>query len=115
MINQVQGRTEKYLMEEAMDQKIKVFIEYKIRNEKMTDYKKLILQIQEIYSEKQYFAYEGVDQPGLIVEEFFVSNMEEYSQIKNNRLNGSTPIWHELADCIEGGAQKMHIWAFAQL
>ncbi|MBP1157198.1 MULTISPECIES: hypothetical protein [unclassified Paenibacillus] len=98
-----------------MDQRIKVFIEYKIRNEKMTDYKKMIPKIQEIYSEKQYSAYEGVDQPGLIVEEFFVSNMEEYSETKNNRLTGSDPIWIDLADCIEGGAKKMHIWAFAQM
>ena len=98
-----------------MDQNIKVFIEYKILEDKMSDYKKLIPRIKEIYVEKQFNAYEGVDQPGLFVEEFFVSSMHEYTEIKNSRLDGSNSLWNDLAECIAGGTKKMHIWAFAQI
>lgn len=98
-----------------MSPKFKVFVEYKIMNDKMIEYRNLIPKLKELHVGDHYSVYESIEQPGLFVEEFFVSDSDEYAQAKTERLQGKVPIWNDVANCIDGGIKKMNVWAFAQI
>lgn len=95
-----------------------VFVEYKVlpqrRNEFLSLLSSLEQQLQTMQATEVKF-YEGADQPGLFVEEFHVPDHETYEHIKMLRKEGPIDIFAELAQCIEGGVEKLHIWAFSNI
>jgi L-rhamnose mutarotase len=97
---------------------LKIFIEFKVKGEAREAFLALIpelkLKAQEQGAE-QFGIYEGTDQPLLFVEEFYVKDHDHYQRIKQERLDGQSPFWNKMHDCIEGGAKKLHIWAFKPL
>jgi hypothetical protein len=100
------------LPKEAMAM-VTVFIEYKLDEQKRSDFFKRMSSMQEEIEKRggrQYRCLEGVEQPHLIVEAFEVETMESYEAIKKWRLADQA-----FSQCIIGGAAKLHIWAFAPL
>lgn len=97
---------------------VKVFIEFKVKAEKRDDFMALVPELERQAARlraKQFRLYEGTDQPLLFVEEFFVGDIAQYRAIKEQRLDANSPFWSRLHDCVEGGANKLHIWAFQPL
>jgi hypothetical protein len=97
---------------------IKVFVEYKIKNDKKNVFFPLIPQIKnqlEACQAKSVRLFEGTDQPLLIVEEYEVDRMEIYHEIKEERSAGRKTIWETLNECVAGGSPKVNIWAFHEI
>ncbi|CAM3276830.1 MULTISPECIES: hypothetical protein [Brevibacillus] len=87
-----------------------VFIEYKLVPEKRKQALALIAEIEARMTEQgasQFRCFEGYDQPDLFVETFDVDHVEQYEQIKQDRLSDEA-----FCDCIAGGSSKLNIWAF---
>jgi hypothetical protein len=96
---------------------IKVFIEYKLEPGCKDEIIRLSRQAGTLLSGQgasDYRIFEGVDQPGLIVEEFWVGDAEDYRRYKEERLQGRRDLWLEMNACAAGGAEKIHIWAFRE-
>jgi len=90
---------------------ITVFMEYRISPEKRSDYMRLMQSIAAEVSElggQDYRFYEGIDQPNLFVETFAVPSYDHYLAFKKRRTTDE-----RLVSCVSGGAEKVHIWAFA--
>ncbi|MBP1154067.1 MULTISPECIES: hypothetical protein [unclassified Paenibacillus] len=97
---------------------LKVYIEFMIKKESRDVFLALMPQLKQqalAQDVEGRQVAEGTDQPLLFVEEFYVKDMDHYSRIKAERLNEDSPLWKQLHDCIQGGAQKLHIWAFKPL
>jgi hypothetical protein len=97
---------------------LKVFIEFKLKPESRDVFLAFIPELLQKSMEQQVEGvqlFEGTDQPGLVVEEFYVKDMEHYNKIKAERLNEDSPFWKKFHDCLQGGAQKLHIWAFNKM
>lgn len=97
---------------------LKVYIEFKIIPDKHTDFLALLPELRRTSHEQEvqgHQMFEGTDQPGLVVEEFLVKDMDHYRHIKAERLDENHPFWKQVHDCIQGGAPKLHIWAFKSL
>lgn len=87
-----------------------VFIEYKLVPEKRKQALDLIAEIEARMTRqgaRKFRCFEGYDQPDLIVETFDVDHVEQYEQIKQERL-----LDEAFCDCIAGGSRKLNIWAF---
>ncbi|MFF0829377.1 hypothetical protein ACFYU8_21840 [Brevibacillus sp. NPDC003359] len=87
-----------------------VFIEYKLDSEKRSHALRLLTSMaerMEAMGARQYRSMEGLDQPGLFVEAFDVETVQEYEEIKANRLADQ-----DFCECVSGGAAKLHVWAF---
>ncbi|USG64748.1 hypothetical protein NDK47_21880 [Brevibacillus ruminantium] len=87
-----------------------VFIEYKTVESKRDQFLRLLAAMPAKLEQKgarQYRCWEGWDQPGLFVEAFYVENIEQYETIKAWRQADQ-----DFCACIQGGAAKMHVWAF---
>ncbi|MBN6187896.1 MFS transporter [Aneurinibacillus sp. BA2021] len=100
---------------------IQVFAEYKIQAEKRQDYLRKIddiaMAMQQIGVD-DFIVYEGVDQPGLFVEMFHVPTMDAYRKIKRKRCEDKAApgvFWQSINDCLEGGTDRLHMWAFAPI
>ncbi|MBO8173377.1 MAG: MFS transporter [Bacillaceae bacterium] len=92
---------------------IRVFVEYKIKQEKRQEYLGLIAQMKRELAKqgaRHFELYEGTDQPDLFVEMFDVDTEAAYRQIKQSRE--AHPV---LDHCVEGGKNKINIWAFRQI
>ncbi|GAB7388977.1 hypothetical protein BSNK01_28150 [Bacillaceae bacterium] len=97
---------------------IKIFVEYKVLEEKREAFLQLIPELQkhlEEWNADQFQIYEGIDQPMLFVEEFYLPHVEQYKKLKEARMNGDAPFWKTFNACIAGGGQNVHVWAFRKL
>lgn len=56
--------------------------------------------------------YEGVDQPGLFVEQFMLPNMQAYEKMKRIREEERIDFWKAFNSYIFGGKNKINMWAF---
>ncbi|TBL74022.1 hypothetical protein [Paenibacillus thalictri] len=97
----------------------KVFVEYKVNSDCRDSYLALMKEL--LQSEPKLTLFEGTDQPGLYVELWEGLPYEEYSRMKLTRTQSATEGaqslsgWSLLPKYVEGGAQKIHIWHFAQV
>jgi hypothetical protein len=99
---------------------IQVFAEYKIVAEKREEYFQKIQDIaaaMEKIGVTDFTVHEGIDQPNLFVEMFHVPTVEMYQKIKRKRHEAAAPgvFWQSINDCIVGGTEKLHMWAFAPI
>lgn len=100
---------------------IQVFAEYKIIPEKRQEYLDKIEQVRiamEQIGVHDFDVYEGVDQSNLFVEMFHVPTVAAYEKIKRKRCDAKAApgvFWQTINDCIIGGTEKLHMWAFAPI
>ncbi|UCZ54100.1 hypothetical protein LGQ02_04785 [Bacillus shivajii] len=98
-----------------MKKPIKVFLEYKIKNEYKKEYEALIPKIlkeNQSYDAIDVDWFEAVDQNNLYVEMFEIPTMDHYYAVKKDREDKDHPIFGKLDECIDGGLKKLHCWAF---
>lgn len=92
---------------------IKVFMEYRIKEENIGSYQAAMREVKE-YMIKQnvmnYHHFEGVDQPFIFVEMYDVETISEYERLKELRCE-KEPFF---AEFVSGGRGKIHMWAFRE-
>lgn len=100
---------------------IQVFVEYKVIEEKKDEYygkmKDLALVMEKIGA-KDFKVFEGADQVNLFVEMFQVPAMSSYHKLKRKRCEEEAEqgvFWQAINDCVEGGKEKIHMWAFLRV
>lgn len=96
---------------------LKVFIEYKIKSEQREMFLSLIPEIKKYKQSvgvKSYKIFEGMDQSNLFVEEYFVNGKKRYEELKNERQNQREDLWLKMSNCVDGGMDKINIWAFKE-
>ncbi len=90
-----------------------------VKTEERDTFLSQLTQMQEYHEKnwdiKDYEIFEGTDQPNLFVEEFHVENEDSYREIKEMRLRGGDVLWQRIHKCIEGGQEKVNIWAFKKV
>jgi hypothetical protein len=97
---------------------VKVFAEYKVKEEMRGQYLEKVSHLSlamEKIGVTDFFVYEGVDQPNLFVEMFHVPSVEAYRKLKRKRCEEKAEggvFWQSINDCIDGGSEKLHMWAF---
>jgi hypothetical protein len=98
-----------------MTKKIQVFAEYKIKNNDIAAYEKAMENVIDRLSEegaKNIQWYKSVDQNHLYVEMYTVNSIEDYTRIKEFRKSTVAPSYKDIHPFIEGGVEKLHMWAF---
>lgn len=97
---------------------IQVFVEYKVIEEKKDEYLRKIRDLELVMNKigaKDFQVFEGADQPHLFVEMFQVAKMESYYKLKRKRCQEEAEegvFWQAINNCVEGGKEKIHMWAF---
>jgi L-rhamnose mutarotase len=93
---------------------IKVFIEYKVGPEHREAYQSMHESIrqrmQALVNIHNYKIYEGLEQPGLIVEMLDVETTADFQAIRRQRTEEMA-----IDSYIIGGVSKVHIWAFQEI
>lgn len=95
-----------------------VFMEYKISQESIQFYETQmpdVLKELEVYGASNIQWYRAADQPSLYVECFQVKNQTAYDTIKKDRTALGHPVFSKLNECVTGGLEKIHCWAFEKL
>ncbi|WP_158736898.1 MFS transporter [Alteribacillus sp. YIM 98480] len=97
---------------------ITVLTEFKIEEAKRNEFLKLLNKLEynlNTLGAEDVSIYEGVDQPGLFVEEFTLKSFHAYNEMKKIRCSSDVSFWEEYNSCIAGGSKKLNIWAFKKL
>ncbi|MBH0167316.1 hypothetical protein IHV12_20535 [Fictibacillus sp. 7GRE50] len=95
-----------------------VFMEYKVSPDSIQYYES---QMVSVISELKACGatdikwYKAADQPSLYVECFQVNDQASYDTIKKNRMSLQHPVFSTLNECVTGGLEKVHCWAFEKL
>lgn len=89
-----------------------IFVEYRIGPEHREKYMQASKRL--LSTQQRCVHYEGSDQPGVFVEQYFDTTPEQYRQMKQLRLHQESE-WDDIADCIPGGKSKLHIWEFVEI
>lgn len=99
--------------------RITVFCEYKVAEEKRSEYMQCVTneyrRFLQGFGADGVSIYAGVDQVGLFVEEFTIPDMAVYEKLKHERFREADPIWERLHACVPGGKDKVHMWAFESI
>ncbi|MFB4165961.1 hypothetical protein ACE1TI_19715 [Alteribacillus sp. JSM 102045] len=98
-----------------MNQKLQIFMEYKIKPEKEQKYNQIMEEIAEAlpnYEAENFQWFSAADQQGLYVEMFEVPTLSHYHTLKKWRSSKEHHIFGKLDECVEGGIKKIHCWAF---
>ncbi|MGY4690545.1 hypothetical protein [Salibacterium sp. K-3] len=98
-----------------MKKKIHIFIEYKIAPDKKQRYARVMKETAEAlaaFGASSFQWFEAVDQKHLYVEVFEVESLSVYHTVKEARRSKNHPVFGQLDDCLEGGLEKLHCWAF---
>ncbi|WP_158738416.1 hypothetical protein [Alteribacillus sp. YIM 98480] len=98
-----------------MDEKLHIFMEYKIIPEQEQNYTRIMKEIAQVlpnYEVEKFQWFSAADQQCLFVEIFEVPTLSHYHTLRKWRCSKSHHIFGKLDDCIEGGVQKIHCWAF---
>ncbi|WP_337098124.1 hypothetical protein [Paenibacillus sp. YIM B09110] len=85
------------------------FAEYRINPEHRESYLSYTQAL--LKDNDRVHIYEGTDQQHLFVELWSADTAEQAEQIKEERCSERSS-WFQIADWIEGGAGKLHIWTF---
>lgn len=94
----------------------KVFVEYAIKPDFRDSF--LIYMQEWQRREGRLELLQGTDQPGLFVEVWNEVTYEEYTAMKEERLNrseqagGGQALWEVW---VEGGLRKLHMWHFSSI
>jgi hypothetical protein len=87
----------------------KVFVEYKVNEERMDDY----LQFMSNELDRSGMElYEGTEQPGLFVELWPDMDSAAFRSFKLERTEPVDSPWRTLDGWIAGGLAKVHVWHF---
>ncbi|MCM3713826.1 hypothetical protein M3202_06990 [Alkalihalobacillus oceani] len=95
--------------------KITVLTEYKAEDGKKENVLSAIDELKEqieALGGREVIIYEGVDQPGLFVEQFLLPNMQAYEKMKRIREEERIDFWQTFNSYILGGKKKINMWAF---
>ncbi|RSL32550.1 hypothetical protein D7Z54_15470 [Salibacterium salarium] len=98
-----------------MSQNVHIFIEYKINPEKEQTYQQLMGDIATAishYGAEDFQWYQAVDQTSLYVEMFKVPSLSSYHTLKRERGSKNHELFGKLDECVDGGLEKVHCWAF---
>jgi len=107
----------------------KIFVEYQILPQHRPAYSEWMMKVRA--QSPSLELYEGSDQPGLFVEMWEAASVEEYLDMRTVRLQTETETdressssfpwiwvavdWSPLAEWIQGGKAKIHIWHFVKV
>jgi hypothetical protein len=94
---------------------MKMFAEYKIKDEAREQYLQLARVIRDDYPAHDVLIYEGVGQAGLFVEEWHDCDEAFFATLRQQRLAGDHSLWLRLDAMIVGGRSKSNIWLFKPL
>ncbi|GAE26384.1 hypothetical protein JCM9140_2440 [Halalkalibacter wakoensis JCM 9140] len=99
-----------------MTKPLQIFMEYKVNKNQVHEYEQAMKEIIEVLPEYeatniQWFVGEE-DQPYLYVEMFEVPTISHYEVIKNMRRSAEHSTFGKIVPFIDGGAEKIHCWAF---
>jgi hypothetical protein len=91
-----------------------VFSEYRIKEERRTDYLHLVADIKNSLSglNLSFHVHEGSEQPGLFVESFQTDDIDQAKKWMDERELGLEPYWRRLGEYVEGGQDKIRFWMF---
>lgn len=99
---------------------IQVFVEYKVLEEKKEEYLRKVKDLEIVLHKigaVDFKVYEGADQPNLFVEMFQVPEMSNYQKLKRKRVLEDAQegvFWQAINNCVEGGKDKINMWAFVR-
>ncbi|ARK29022.1 hypothetical protein [Halalkalibacter krulwichiae] len=94
---------------------LQIFMEYKVKEEEVEAYErdmKEILAILPEYEAKNIQWYVADDQPYLYVEMYEVPTTSHYQVLRKIRRQEEHKIFGKIVPYINGGAEKIHCWAF---
>ncbi|WP_026690865.1 MFS transporter [Alteribacter aurantiacus] len=100
-----------------MSEKLQIFMEYKVKEDMVTEYEQVMKDILPALSEygaEEVDWYEAADQKHLYVEMFTLPTMSHYHAMKKRRCTNEHPLFSKLDSLVEGGVKKVHCWAFVQ-
>ncbi|SDN32125.1 hypothetical protein SAMN04488137_4089 [Fictibacillus solisalsi] len=98
-----------------MNDKITVFIEYKVNSDRVGQYEKYMKKVLAALKKDGVSTpvwMKAIDQDFLYVECFDVSDPQAYISIKEKRLSTDHSVYGALEQMISGGLSKLHCWAF---
>lgn len=98
-----------------MTKPLQIFMEYKVYPNKIHEYEQAMKHIKTVLSEyeaTQVEWYIAEDQPFLYVEMCEVPTRSHYHVLKELRKSSNHPVFGKIIPFIEGGAAKIHCWAF---
>lgn len=96
-------------------QKYVVFMEYRVSEEKRTEFLSAMEEISSAMLNEQvnnYEWFESVDQGALFVEMFAVNTPEHYNALKAKRTEADDSVYGRLDKFVPGGIKKVHCWCF---
>ena len=99
---------------------IQVFVEYKVLEEKKEEYLRKVKDLEIVLHKigaVDFKVYEGADQPNLSVETFLVPEMTNSQKSKRKRVLEDAQegvFWQAINNCVEGGKDKINMWAFVR-
>ncbi|KHF41289.1 hypothetical protein [Halalkalibacter okhensis] len=100
-----------------MTKPLQIFMEYKVNKEYINEYEQAMKEIIEVlpdYEATNISWYVADDQPHLYVEMFEVPTTSHYQALKKLRRSNEHAIFSKMVPLIEGGAEKIHCWAFVR-
>ncbi|SDW89327.1 Transmembrane secretion effector [Marinococcus luteus] len=92
-----------------------VFMEYRVSEEKRTEFLRAMEEISSAMLNEQvnnYEWFESVDQGALFVEMFAVNTLEQYNALKAKRTETDDRVYGRLDKFVPGGMKKVHCWCF---
>ncbi len=95
--------------------KITVFMEYKVKNECVQEYEKLMKEFARAlstYDANHFQWFQAADQEGLYVEMFDVPTLSHYHTLKKWRRSKEHSLFKKLDEHVVGGLEKVNCWAF---
>lgn len=98
-----------------MTKPLQIFMEYKVKEAEIEPYEeamKEIIQVLPEYGASQIEWFVAEDQPHLYVEMFEVPTLSHYHVLKKLRRSEEHSLFRKVVPYIEGGAEKIHCWAF---
>ncbi|MDZ5783153.1 MFS transporter [Marinococcus luteus] len=96
-------------------QKYVVFMEYRILEDKRTEFLNAMEEISSAMLNEQvnnYEWFESVDQGALFVEMFAVNTPGQYHDLKTKRTEADEEVYGLLDKFVPGGINKVHCWCF---
>ncbi|GAE37536.1 hypothetical protein [Halalkalibacter akibai] len=98
-----------------MTKPLQIFMEYKVKEDNIKEYElamKDVLAYLVDYEAENIQWYVAEDQPFLYVEMYEVPTTSHYQILKKLRRQEDHSIFGKIVPFIEGGAEKIHCWAF---
>lgn len=98
-----------------MTKRLQIFMEYKVKENQIDAYERAMKDV--IHTLSDYEAeniqwYVAEDQPFLYVEMYEVPTASHYQVLKKIRRQAEHAVFGKIVPFIDGGAEKIHCWAF---